>query len=72
MYMIQNVVIRCRQVASDVIVGGCVNPFPILYYIVYTFGLHQHKIVKFYILDYHGFISISVFVSDLGILFSLL
>jgi len=40
MYMIQNVVIRCRQVASDVIVGGCVNPFPILYYIVYTFGLH--------------------------------
>ena len=40
MYMIQNVVIRCRQVASDVIVGGCVNLFPILYYIVYTFGLH--------------------------------
>lgn len=72
MYMIQNVVIRCRQVASDVIVGGCVNPFPILYYIVYTFGLHQHKIVEFYILDYHEFISILAFILDSGILFSLL
>ncbi len=31
---------QTRQVASDVIVGGCVNRFPILYYIVYTFSLH--------------------------------
>lgn len=72
MYKVQNVVIRCLQVASNIKTCICVNLFSISYYIVYTFGLHQHKIVKFYILDYHGFISISVFVSDLGILFSLL